>query len=258
MTVRQLITRTVLVVLIAALVGAIAYALSVRQAKQYASTTQLAFGPPTSELQVLGVPSANQDQTVALATDVLNVGSFDVASQTARVLHGPRFSAGTVAADVGAANERGSDVVTVTARAGSPQDSARLVSTYVSQFLAIDRARTSARIRVARQALDTDLAFLSKAQRNGARGDNLRNQIGLLRIFERTGNPPDIIQGVRTGSTPVAPQTQRNVLFGVLFGAILGIGLLAARGAISPARSERDGAEPPVDVEERRVREPVP
>jgi len=259
LTVRQLITRTVLVVIVALLVGAIAYALSVRQVKQYASTTQLLFGAPTSELQVLGVPSANQDQTVALASDVLDVGSFDVARQTALALHDPRFNADTVAAAISAANERGSDVVTITARAGSPQDSAKLASTYVSQYLAIDQQRTSARARGARQVLDTDLASLSTTVRNGVRGDALRNQIGQLRIFERTGNLPQVIQSVRTGASPVAPQTFRNVLFGVLFGAILGIGLLAARGAVSPARPRRDELAEPMEIQERtRLREPVP
>lgn len=259
MTVRQLITRTILVVFIALLVGAGAYALSVRQAKQYASTTQLLFGAPTNELQLLGVGAGNQDQTVALASDVLDVASFDIARRTALALHDPRFTADKVAADIGVTNERGSNVITIAAKAASPQDSATLLSTYVREYLAVSSQRTSGRVRVARQALDTDLSFLSRTQRNGIRGDELRNQIGVLRVFERTGNPPDIIQGVRTGLGPVAPQTFRNVLFGVLFGAILGIGLLAARGAVSPARPRRDELAEPMEIQERtRLREPVP
>lgn len=241
MTLRQLTIRIALVVLIAVLVGGIAYVLSAAQSKQYDASAQLRFGPAANELQILGVAGPNEDQNVAIASDVLDVGSFDIARRTAGALHDPRYNPATVASKIAVTRERGSDVVTIRARAGSSQEAAALADTYVKQYIAAGRQRTTARARDARRALQQALtAIPRRVQRGvgGARGDTLRAQIGLLSVFERTGNPPDIIQGVRAGSNAVVPQTQRNVLFGLLFGAVLGIGLLAARGAISPDRRD--------------------
>lgn len=238
MTLRQLITRVALVAIVALVVGVVAYVLSASQTKQYQATAQILFAPRTSELQALGLPGGPLDQTSAAANDVLDVASFDIARRTALALADPRYSADTVAGDVAVSNERGSDVVTIKANASTPQEAARLAGTYLREYQDVSKARTAAQASSGRDALASALAALPKTLRNGARGDVMRNQIGILEVFARTGNPPTVIQNVRATANPVSPQTSRNVLFGLLFGVVLGAGLVAARGAISPPRRD--------------------
>jgi hypothetical protein len=97
----------------------------------------------------------------------------------------------------------------------------------------VQRAATDAR-----KALLMALSEIPRKNRLGPRAAVLREQIGRLEVLRETGISPKIVEGVRASASPVTPQTARNRLFGGLLGLVLGIGLVALRGATrSPARA---------------------
>ena len=237
MTVRQVLINVALVVVMAVLVGAIAHLLSSRQPREYQASSQLLFNPRMDVMQALGYPVGPQDHGAAVTDDVLDVRSFDVALRTAARMRHPRLSATAIygATTVGSAG----DVVSVVTKAGSPDLAAKINSAYVKQYLALGRARDARRARRARLALDRDLQGLALPARAGIRGAALTHEIGVLQVFERVGNPPVVIQNTIATSAPVSPQTSRDTLFGLLFGALLGVGLFAARTAMTPGARAR-------------------
>ena len=234
MTLRQLLLRVILVALIAALCGGVAYALSSGQEKRYQATTVLLFSGTTPELAAVGYRPGDGEEDREVRNRIAEVEAYDVAVATAEALDG-RWTPQQIAADVSAVNPAGSDTVRIQALAGSPQDAALLATQYRRQFLLREKRQVTARAEKAIEALEGALRELPVEGQRGSRGDALRAQIGVLEILARTGGEPVITEGTRAGSGPVEPQTTRNTLFGLLFGALLGIGLVLLRGATRTA-----------------------
>jgi uncharacterized protein involved in exopolysaccharide biosynthesis len=230
----RLLRSALLIVVVAGLVGGAAYGLSVGQPVEYRATTQLLFGPSGGSILdvVTGTTSSDPDESRAIANAVADVGSFDVARRTAGVLTSPRLNAGEISNRVEVSNPTGTDVVVISARGPTPEDAARLAGAYRTQYNLQRKARLVDRARRARRTLQAQLRGLSPRQRRGPRGLSLSTQIGQLRVFEKVGSGvPSVVQGVRASGAPV-DNTQRNTLFGLLLGAVLGGGLLALRSLV--------------------------
>ena len=231
MTFLQILIRVVLVVVIAAIAGTAAYLFSSRQDDRYQATTRLLFAPATAELRAIGFGAADNEEEREIANKVFEVESFDVARDTAEAIDDPRFTPDVIAEDVTASNERGSDVVTIRALADSPQLAATLATQYRRQFIFREQDQVQSRSKKALESLEDALSDLPLTARRSGRGDTIRSQMGALEVLARTGGDPVIAEGTKASAKPVEPQTTRNTLFGVLFGALLGIGLVALRGA---------------------------
>ena len=244
MTFLQILSRVALVVIIAALAGAAAYLFSSSQDERYQATSRLLFAPATAELRALGFGGGDTEEEREIANKVLEVDSYDVARATAAALGDPRYTADRIANDVSASNARGSDVVTIRALAATPQQAAVIVTQYRRQFIFREMKQVRSRAKVALRSLKRALRELPRLARRTARGDALRAQIGALEILSRSSGDPVIAEGTRASTEPVEPQTVRNTLFGVLFGALLGIGLVALRGATRQQRPPAADAAP--------------
>ena len=246
MTVWQILSRALLVLVVAAVAGGAAYYFSDSQEREYGATTRLLFSGSTPELRAVGVSDGGDDDERAVANNILQVGSFDIARRTAEALDDPAYDADEVAASVKAEGERGSDVIQLTATAPSAAEAADLVGVYRREFILRSREVVRSRARRARLVLDDSLDQLSPRVRQGQRGDAIRSHMAALMLVERTGGEPLIVQGVRAFEDPVTPHVFRDTLFGVLFGAVLGIGLVALRGATRSPRHEDDDAPPAI------------
>lgn len=260
MTTRQILTRGALILLFALIVGGIAYAVSDSKEREYAATTKLLFDGSTPEQRATGLTNNSDEEERAIVNNIIQVGSFNVARRTAAALNDPKWTPGAVDSHVDQFAERGSDVVVIDAKAPTAAAASRLVKEYRRQY--IKRAEQVVRSRADRTAAGVRVALnqLTPTLRRGPRGDSLRNQLAGLTIVSRTGGEPIVVEGVRASSGPVSPNVVRDTLFGLLFGAILGIGLIALRGATtrSPEPAAYPGNGRPEDEHRHeRVEEPV-
>ena len=247
-----------LVVVLAAVAGAAALAFSNAQPKTYAADVKLSFGRLVSpELQLLGAGFSppQVDENVEIQTEGAEVASFDVARATAAAAPDLGLTPGAVSGDVTVTPVRDTLTVTLVARESTPERAARLANVYAQQYLKIRRQREANRAKQAQTVLKRRLSQLRRPDKRGVRGAGLRDQINTLAIMRRLGSgSPQVIEAARAGGSPASPDTLRNVLFGVLFGLVVGIGLVALRietsrragasSARAPVRSGGNGAPP--------------
>jgi uncharacterized protein involved in exopolysaccharide biosynthesis len=225
-------TRVVLVLIIAALAGAAALAFSKSQPKEYQSRLRFEYGRLVSpELQILGPGFAEpgMDENIRAQTEAAAVSSYNVAVATAKAA--PNLGTpGQISAHVSAQAVRDTLTVELIARAPTPVGAAQLANTYAQAYLGLRRQRERRRAANAEDTLKKTLVQLPRVDRLGFPGQSLNGQIAGLEILRRngTGNP-QIIEQARPNYALASPLTQRNVLFGVLFGLAVGIGLVALR-----------------------------
>lgn len=226
MDVRALAVRAILVVLLAGIVGTVAYVLSKRQPQRYDASVRLSFaaGP---DRQALGLADPT-DNTVRLNTEAAALESFDLAVATSRAVPALSLSADEVADRMSAAALPESQVVQVAARGATANEAVRLLEAYRDLYLERRERRERAEARDAERALRARLADIPRSERDGAFAGSLRLQLGGLAVVRRLGTGvPRPLEGVRRPTVASAPQTRRNTLFGVLFGLAAGIGLVA-------------------------------
>lgn len=258
LTLSQLIWRVALVLVLAAIAGGAALAISHTQPKSYTATSQLVYGVTLRpELQALGAGTndATQD-TTRINTEVAVLNSHDIAQRTAKADPGLGLSAQDISDKVKATAENESLVADLVVTDTSPSRAVRLLHDYRNQYLKVRRAGEKQRARTVAKALKSELNGLPHAERTGSRGAELRQQLGALTALEHSGSGvPEVSENAYAPATATAPKTMRNVIFGVLFGLALGIGLLAIRPAKrSTGSTERHYDRPGA---ERDLEEPV-
>jgi capsular polysaccharide biosynthesis protein len=176
-------------------------------------------------------------------TEAQRVKSFDVAIQTAKDFPGLRLLPAQIAARIDVGAPRDTHIILVTAKGTTPPDAAQLGRAYVDSYVGMQRARQRQRASQVQSALQYRLNHISGRSALGPLGATLRDEISLSGLIRRvqTGGP-QIVEHARASGAPSQPQTQRNVLFGLLFGLVAGIGLVAlrsetrTRGGVAAAR----------------------
>ena len=225
--------NVLLVAAIALLVGAAAYAISSRQDKQYSSTTRLFFnkGAPTA-LLLLGPQFGQPDveEQVALSTAAIEMNSLEVAERTAKDNPILKMNGGQVAANVEASPIRETLIVELTALTSNGFISAALAEAYVKAYFDVRRERDAKQASEVQKALEARLARMPAADRRGAAGGLLREQIASYGTLIRVGTAgPVVIEHARPSSVAVVPKSGRDAVFGGLFGLAVGAGLVALR-----------------------------
>jgi uncharacterized protein involved in exopolysaccharide biosynthesis len=250
---RAVFARVLLVTLVAALAAAAAYALSRGEKPQYEASTQVLFESYASpELAVLGngflVGGSDADRRLASNVEILR--SDDVAVRTAKDAPRLGMPPGLIHANVQIKGNGSSDVLTITGRADSPLKARLLVLEYRKAFKKMRRDSEQRRARAAVRVLQQELVSLPPPQQAGVRGGIIRSQIAQLGVIAKLGTGlPKVVEGVTGGGGKVAPATQRNVLFGLLFGLLIGVGLVALRSEAVRQRARGSAVR-----EERNVR----
>jgi len=253
-----LLARGFLIVAVGILGAAAAFAFSESQERQYTATTQLGYGRLLSpELQVLGADfnEPDVDEDVRIATEAERLESFDVAVATATAEPQLDLTAGEIAGLTDAEPQRGTLVLALTAKSSSPQLAADLADGYARQYLRRIRSREQRRALLIEQVLQTRLRRLDEEVRAGPIGAALRNQVSAVNVLQEVGSgSPQIVERARASGLPVQPQTTRNVLFGLLFGLAVGIGLVALRSE-GRARTAFSGARDAMSIQRKPIRE---
>jgi capsular polysaccharide biosynthesis protein len=238
---RGLVVRVLLVLVIAALVGVAALELSRRQPTSYQATGSLVFSSQLSpELQVLGAPftGPNTDPKTQASTNAQLVKSFDVARIVARRHPELGLDAAAVAGHVSVGEVAGTQLVSVTATGETQRRALDLATVYQDEYVTVTRARQARRAQLVEAELRGRYAALPASAKAATQGATLRAQIATLDMLQRVGSGQvDIAQQPRASADPSQPKTRRNVGFGVLFGLVLGIGLVALRSELRRART---------------------
>ena len=148
-----------------------------------------------------------------------------VAARTADRL-GAGVSRRDVSSKVEASSEGQSNVVAVTATAGSPRKAALLANTFAEEYITFRRDADRKKIDETLDLIDEQLAAMSPADRAGPQGEELRRQIRQLGLVSslQTGNA-ELVQRAELPTSPSSPKTTRNVIVGILVGLMLGLGM---------------------------------
>lgn len=241
---RSLIPRVLLIVLVALAVGAAALAFSSGQPRTYQAVSLIEYGRVLPAAYQVLAPFNGQpdiDEEVEIQTKAAEVGAFEVAAATAKAAPDLGFNAGQIDARVNATGRRSTSLVVVTSEGTDRQLAERLGRAYVTQYFRLLREHERAFALRVQRALETRLNGLSTNDDRGPIGATLRSQIGAVRLVAAVGTgTPRLIEAARAGGAASKPQTRRNVLFGLLFGLAVGIGLVALRPMSASAGAERE------------------
>lgn len=233
----RLIIRVLLVGVIAALVGVAALLFSRAQPVRYQAESKLSFSSETRpEMQVLGAPFVrpSSDIEAFTATNAQLVASRHVADEVARLHPQLGLSPDDVSGRVAVIPVTGTQIVQLRATAETPQAAAALANTYQTTFLDWFHARQTRRARRVQQLLRDRYTGLTRTQRASDTGAALRSQLSALDVLSAVGSgTPEVVEGAHASASPQQPQTRRNVIFGVVFGLALGIGLVALRAELT-------------------------
>lgn len=232
MTPVVLTLRMLLVAVIAAIVGVGALTLSNRQSDTFTADSRLLFSSVTRpELQVLGTAFSRpqSDPETYTATQAALFKSRSVAEDVHDA--SPRLgSADAIYDSVNAAALGATEVVAISAEASTPRKAEDILVAYRQAFIRKGEDVTKRRAGQAADALRSQLRRIPSRQRGRGPAAALRDQIAALETLREIGSgTPEVVDKVRASATPTAPKTERNTVFGVLFGLVLGIGLLALR-----------------------------
>jgi succinoglycan biosynthesis transport protein ExoP len=217
--------RALIVLAVPILAGGIATAFVLSGQRDYESTSKLLFRQTiAADLNAVGLLPNTPEADHQANSNVDVVSSRSVAAATARDLD---RSVDDVVEDVKVSSKKDSDVVDVTASAGSADGARQLADSYSREALDVARAQQQARARAALQIAERQLAGLTSQQALYAQ--DMRGDITKLRVLAEGGSgSPEIIQ---TAFTPTSRSGDplRLILLAVLCGIVLGVGLALLR-----------------------------
>ena len=233
-----LLRRFLIVLVVTVIAIALAYAFSHGQPQRKVATASLVFGQPQPEMQVVANSFNTGDQSSQLvpSTNASLVGADDVARGTAGRLG---VNPSDVRKDVSVSAQQNSQIVEVQASRPTAAEAAQLANTYVNVYVSRARNAERARALIVLKSLRSQLAGVRAAtttttslgSSSSAAADQLRGAIAAETALARLGSgSPSVSQTASPTDTSTAPKTTRNLLFGALFGLVLGIGIAGLAG----------------------------
>jgi polysaccharide biosynthesis transport protein len=201
-----------------------AFALSVRQEKEYTATATLLFRETPA---VLEESSVLRDPTREAATNGELVALPEVAAKASEELHGS-ISGGEFLESVEVTPSTSAETATVSATNTSPDLAATIANAYGNAYINFRREADRAQMQSAIDIAEEELAKMPVEERDGPAGAGLEEQLHKLKLNQaiQTGGA-ELVQKAEPPTSPSSPNTTRNVVFGVILGALLGFALAA-------------------------------
>ena len=216
----DIMRRRKLVFLVALIVvPLVALLVSLSQENQYTATATLLFQGSNENAEVAARQAATNSELVGLPL---------VAEQTARELGGSATGPEvlrSISVEVGSTI---AEIGKISATTNSPELSARMANAYSRAFIKFKREAVQSQIQQAVGLVKRSLAALSPAELAGEKGQGLQDRLTRLKVQQtlQTGKAV-LVQPAGPPSAPSSPKTRRNVVLGIILGAILGFGLAA-------------------------------
>jgi tyrosine-protein kinase len=192
------------------------------QEKEYEASAKLLLQSDNLSSTIAGTGVGGVDPNRQTATDAQLLGSRVVAQRVAKQLK-QVIPAGAVHTST----NPDSNVLTVVARDRSPRRAARIANEFARQFIIFRRDMTRARYNSALRTVQTRLAQTRPGTADfGALSAQVK-QLKLL-VSLQTGDA-QLVQEATVPGSPVSPDPVRNIALGLIFGALLGLGLAFLR-----------------------------
>jgi polysaccharide biosynthesis transport protein len=223
---RVLRDQRLLILAVALVFGAAAFALSARQAKQYVAEASVGYQDENVDSAAFGTfppATAAPDQRAAVAAQTIN--RPELVGQVRRVLATP-VSVGRLRGALSVRPEQRTNLVVIQATWPDPAFAAKLANATAEQArtAAIDTSRR--RYAIAKRQLQRSLRGLGHTRSADLTRTEYEGQIARLDALSRFSTPARIVDRATPPALPAAPRPKRNTLLGLLLG--LTIGVLAA------------------------------
>lgn len=215
---RRLVVAQALVV-----VPLLALLFSLAQEDQYTATATLLFRQAPYDItegeDVI-------DPTREAATNGQLVGLSVVADKAAESLDGVSGEEVLDSVEVEPSSE--ADTARISATTDSAELSAEMANAYGNAYISFRRQADREQVQDAIDVAETGLERLSPGEQEGAEGAALREQLDRLKLTQalQTGGA-ELVQPATPPSARSSPKPVRNVLLGIVLGALLGLGLAA-------------------------------
>lgn len=205
-----LVARRWLILAAVVLATAATYAYYAHQPKVYEAATKLYVAQEANP--VVGATAGfSDDRTVENQATLLT--SVDVADSVAKRI-GYRGAPAALAASVSAVPSSGSDFITISARAPTPQRAAAIANGFAQAFIDLRSARRRDQIDKAVGELSRQLRRIPRTADTSSERAEISSNIRQLEVA-RSSAPGNATQIDLAGppATPVAPRPRRNALF---------------------------------------------
>jgi capsular polysaccharide biosynthesis protein len=233
-------------------VPAVTLAWASRQPDTYEATASLLFRAPEAQTASLRTTFFEEalDRNRRAATNLELVSLENIAARAARTLGGAA-TASTVMDNLKVSGEPQSDLISVSGRAESPRQAARIATAVADAYIAFRRDADRARIHEAQDLLRQRIASLSPEELASQRGRTLRRRaIELDRAQSVEAGDAEIVE---PASTPTTPSNTSAKRLGAL--ALLGGAALALLVVLALERADRRVRDPDEAVEVLGFRE---
>jgi uncharacterized protein involved in exopolysaccharide biosynthesis len=235
-------SAALLVALIVVVAGA-SYAISTTQAKLYTSIAVVRMEEEHPELQLVGFQLGNAPDERSIQTDALIAAGPDVVDRAARLMRIPPTD---VPSHFAIAPQGGANAVIIESAGKTPAQALRYANDYISALQAARRQFFSSHALTVIHQLHVQIALLEGNHPDQAHAltVGMHNQLATQRALQDMGyGTPQVIKAPELPSAPATPHTQRNAIFGALFGLLLGIAIITLFFR-SRRRNGVDGGEP--------------
>jgi tyrosine-protein kinase len=197
---------------------------SLSQPDRYTATATLLFRQAPS-----GVSEGGEtviDPTREAATNGQLVALPVVAEEAAKSLNG--VSGAEVLESVSVEPSSEADTAKIVATTGSARLSAEMANAYGKAYIDFRRGADRSQVQDAIDVAEASLERLTPAEREGKEGTALSEQLDHLKLTQalQTGGA-ELVQPATPPAGRSSPDPLRNVLLGLVLGALLGLGLAA-------------------------------
>lgn len=221
---RVLRARLWVVLLCAALVPLVAYAVTSRQDKTYEASAKLLLGSDAAVSQAL--QGGGIDTTADRGGDATNLDLASlnrIAVRTASALGG--VTADDISESVEVVPRGDSSVVDINASSGRREQVAPIANAYADAYIAFRREDARNGLRRVEDALNSQISSAVRAGRDG-RANDLRQKRDDLRLLQAVqSGGAELVERAVTPKGAASPKPRRAAIIGAGFGLILGIGL---------------------------------
>ena len=214
------------------IVPVVVMALTLTQDKAYTATASLLFRDDSTGSVVQNTSGVLADPARIAATNDALIALPTVAGRAAK-LAGGGITAADVRGSIGIGSGADSDVVQISATTPDPQVSAKIANAYGDAYIAFRKETDQKQLQQAIDLAESQIEALQPSERTGAQGERLQQNLDDLRQLQalQTGKA-SLVQRAGAPTDPSSPNIKRNLIFGIVLGAIVGLGLGALRNRL--------------------------
>ena len=225
------VTRERWWIIVAAVIiaGGAAFFLSNRTVPLYRASASIVYQKSSLDTALLGAQlfASDYDPTRTIGTFVAVIGRNQSLSEAVRTELASSKSAAAFSGMVSVAANANTNLVAISAQSTDSKEAAAVANAFADQFIVYRRTADQATVQAAMDVVKQQIDSLTPAEVQGNYGLMLQEKYETLRILEsmQTGGF-SIVSAAGAPGAPFTPQTNRNIVLGLVVGLVVGIGLV--------------------------------